>query len=239
MGDNIGCLIVDDEPIAREILRSYCEHLPALRIAALCPNALEAKKILQEQAIDLIFLDINMPVLDGIGFLKTLKNAPQIILTTAYKEYALEAFEFSVCDYLLKPFSFERFVMAVDKAIEKIKSAPGPVITATKQQSDEPLFVKADGKIYKIDCNTVLYAEASGNYTRIVTTQNTIMPAITFTSLHEQLPATIFIRVHRSFIINKNKITHIEGNRVFIERIEIPIGSNFKDSFMQELGFNQ
>ena len=104
MGDSISCLIVDDEPIAREILRSYCEHIPALHIAALCPNALEAKKILQEQAVDLIFLDINMPVLDGIGFLKTLKNAPQVILTTAYKEYALEAFELSVCDYLLKPF---------------------------------------------------------------------------------------------------------------------------------------
>lgn len=237
MNKSISCLIVDDEPIARDILRSYCEHLPALSVAALCGNALEAKKVLQEQDVDLIFLDINMPVLDGIGFLKTLKNAPQIILTTAYKEYALEAFELSVCDYLLKPFSFERFIIAVEKAAEKIKSVTRTV-PATTHLQDEPLFVKADGKIYKIAYDTVLYAEASGNYTKIVTAENIIMPAVTFTTLQELLPAAVFIRVHRSFIINKNKITHIEGNRVFINRIEIPIGSNFKENFLRELRLN-
>lgn len=238
MSNGIRCLIVDDEPIAREILRSYCEHLPALQIAALFGNAIEAKKMLQDQHIDLIFLDINMPVLDGMGFVKTLKNPPQIILTTAYKEYALEAFEQSVCDYLLKPFSFERFVMAVDKAMERIQPNPSKSVNTTVSPKDESFFIKADGKIYKVSCNDVLYAEASGNYTKIVTQQTTLMPAMTFTAVEELLPLTLFIRIHRSFIINKNKITHIEGNRAFISNIEIPISSNYKENFMRELGFN-
>lgn len=237
MSDSISCLVVDDEPIARSILQSYCAHLPALKIIASVGNALEAKKMLQIQPVDLIFLDINMPVLDGIGFLKTLKNPPQIILTTAYKEYALEAFDLSVCDYLLKPFSFERFMVAVDKAMDKIKSIPGSITTSTSKQ-EEPLFIKADGKIFKVAYNDILYAEANGNYTKIITLQHTLMPAMTFTAVEEILPSPMFIRVHRSFMINKNKITHIEGNRAFINSIEIPIGSNYKENFLRSLGFS-
>lgn len=239
MNDTIGCLIVDDEPIARSILQNYCAHLPALKVIASCNNALEAKAVLQQEPIDLIFLDINMPVLDGIGFLKTLRNAPQIILTTAYKEYALEAFDLSVCDYLLKPFSFERFVMAVDKVIEKVRKRPAIIVSSADSGRDKPLFIKADGKIYKLEPTDILYAEASGNYAKIVTPKLTLMPAMTFTAIEELLPADTFIRVHRSFIINRNKITHIEGNRVFINQAEIPIGSNYKESFLREIGFDK
>lgn len=235
--NKINCLIIDDEPIARQIIQTYCGHMPFIEVIGSCSNAFEAKTMIQTRKIDLIFLDINMPVLDGMAFLKTLKTPPQVIFTTAYKEYALDAFDLSACDYLLKPFSLERFIVAVDKVVEKLLT---PKIIAPKveeQKSEDFIFIKTDGKIFKILYEDLLYAEANGNYTKIVTTQSTILPSITFASFEELLPKSLFIRLHRSFIINKSKITHIEGNRVFINTIEIPIGGNYKESFLKTLGF--
>ncbi|RZM07862.1 MAG: response regulator transcription factor [Pedobacter sp.] len=237
----INCLIVDDEPIARDIVYNYCQHLDYLHVVASCGNALEAKVILQSHRVDIVFLDINMPVIDGISFLKTLKHPPQVIFTTAYKEYAIDAFDLAACDYLLKPFSFERFIIAIDKAMEKLQ----PSISRPEQGGydshqgpvDDFTFIKADGKIYKLSHHDLLYAEAQGNYTRIVTTGNTLMPKMPFSSFEELLPASSFLRVHRSFIINKSKIGHIEGNRLFINNTEIPIGSNYKDQLLKDLGF--
>jgi DNA-binding LytR/AlgR family response regulator len=228
------CLIADDEPIAREIIQGYCNHLPALQVVASCSNALEAKTALQQHQVDILFLDINMPVLDGIAFLKTVKDPPQVIFTTAYKEYALNAFDLAACDYLLKPFSLDRFIVAVDKAIEKLnKYIPPP---ATEAKTEDALFIKTDSKIYRIPHKDILYAEANGNYTKIITPHNTYLPGMTFSQFEQQLPPALFIRVHRSFIINKSAISHIEGNRVFLNRIEIPVGSNYKDAFLKELG---
>lgn len=227
------CVIADDEPIAREIIEGYCAHLPHLEVIASCSNALEAKAVLQQQRVDILFLDINMPVLDGIAFMKTLREPPQVIFTTAYKEYAVNAFDLSACDYLLKPFSMERFIVAVDKAIENLSKRITPVIATDEEQA---LFIKTDNKIFRILFKDILFAEASGNYTKIVTLQQTYMPALTFSALEQQLPAAQFIRVHRSFIISKSSISHIEGNRVFLHRIEIPIGSNYKEAFLKELG---
>lgn len=229
------CLIVDDEPIARDIVQTYCGHLPNLHVVATCGNALEAKAIMQTQKIDILFLDINMPVLDGIAFLKTLKTQPQVIFTTAYKEHAVDAFDLAACDYLLKPFSLDRFIVAIDKAVEKLSS--DIVSTSSTVKKDDYIFIKFDGKIYKIQYEDLLYAEANGNYTRIVTVQSIIMPSMAFSNFAELLPRSVFIRIHRSFIINKARITHIEGNRVFINTIEIPIGSNYKDDFLKEIGF--
>lgn len=234
MMERVNCVIVDDEPIARAIIQSYCSHLPILQVVSSCSNALEAKTILQKQKADIIFLDINMPVLDGIAFLKTIKNPPQVILTTAFKEYALEAFDLAVCDYLLKPFSLERFIVAVDKAMEKLKLLNRT--SDNRTETETYTFIKADGKIYNISIEDMLYAEASGNYTKIVMENGTIMPAMTFTSVEELLPRTAFVRVHRSFIINKSKITHVEGNRVYINKHEIPIGSSYKNDFLEGLG---
>lgn len=228
----IHCLIVDDEPIAREIIKAYCSHLPMLHIVASVGNALEAKTILQTQKVDLLFLDINMPVLNGISFLKTLKHPPQVIFTTAYKEYAVDAFDLAACDYLLKPFSLERFIVAVDKVFSPL--APNGGNTPTK--NEDYLFLKADGKIYKILHDELLFAEAQGNYTKVVTTQHTLLPSMTFSSFEELLPPTLFLRVHRSFLINKARITHIEGNRVFIQSHEIPIGSSYREGFLKSLG---
>lgn len=231
----INCLIVDDEPIAREIIKAYCGHLSMLHIVASVGNALEAKTILQTQKIDILFLDINMPVLNGIAFLKTLKNQPQVIFTTAYKEYAVDAFDLAAIDYLLKPFSLERFIVAVDKALERSPLTPDGGTTYSEKMEDY-LFLKFDGKIYKILHEELLFAEAQGNYTKIVTTQSTLLPSMTFSSFEELLPKSIFLRVHRSFIINKAKITHIEGNRVFVQNHEIPIGSSYRDDFLKSLG---
>lgn len=235
--NRINCLIVDDEPISREIIQTYCGQLPYISIVASCGNALEAKMILRKEKIDILFLDINMPVIDGISFLKTMKNPPQVIFTTAYKEYALDAFDLSATDYLLKPFSLERFIIAVDKAIEKLRDTN---ITTSAENNDleKYFFIKTDGKIYKLLFNDILYAEANGNYTKIVTAGNVLMPTMTFTAVEELLPRNMFIRVHRSFIINKSKIGHIEGNRVFVNQIEIPIGSNYKEEFLKVLGFH-
>jgi DNA-binding LytR/AlgR family response regulator len=231
------CLIADDEPIAREIIEKYCAHLPVLKVIASCGNALEARTVMQKEKIDILFLDINMPVLDGISFLKTMQYKPQVIFTTAYKEYALNAFDLAAVDYLLKPFSLERFIVAVDKAIERLNKTS--MVTGQSfddEKTGDYLFIKTDSKIYRVAHKDIVYAEASGNYTKIITNQATLMPAITFSAFEQQLPASLFIRIHRSFIINKSAISHIEGNRVFINSVEIPIGINYKERFLKELG---
>jgi len=233
--NTVNCLIVDDEPIARDIIKAYCNHLPALNVVASCENAFEARLELQRQRIDIIFLDINMPVLDGIAFIKTLKVQPQVIFTTAYKEYALDAFDLSACDYLLKPFSLERFMIAIDKAMEALNASGKPKADNDSIQQSF-IFIKADAKIYKVEFTDILFAEAQGNYTRIVMTNSVILPVMTFSSFEEMLPSKLFLRVHRSFIVNKSRITHIEGNRVYIGKYEIPIGSNYKDEFFRLLG---
>ena len=234
----INCLIVDDEPIARDIINTYCSHLPDLNVIGLCGNALEAKVMLQQQRIDILFLDINMPVMDGISFLKTLKKQPQVIFTTAYKDYALDAFDLDACDYLLKPFSLDRFIIAVDKAVEKINSYSMPAQEIARTKTDDFIFIKTDGKIFKLQFDELFYAEAMGNNTKIVTRQQVLMPKMAFSSFEELLPKSVFLRVHRSFIINKSKIVHIEGNRVMINNTEIPIGNNYKDTFFKRLGFS-
>jgi DNA-binding LytR/AlgR family response regulator len=237
--NKINCLIVDDEPIARDILENYCQHMRELNIVGSCSNALEAKAALQNQAVDILFLDINMPVLDGISYARTLRHSPQIIFTTAYKEFAAEAFDLAACDYLLKPFSFDRFIVAVDKALEKLKpAAPKGLVQslAVSGEKEDFIFIKTDNKIYKIFFDELLYAEAQGNYTKIVTTTTTLMPKMVFSTFEELLQKTLFLRTHRSFIINKSKINHIEGNRIFINNTEIPIGSNYREQLIKSLG---
>lgn len=232
------CLVVDDEPISRDIIEGYCEHLPYLKVIGSFSNALKAKVILQTQQVDILFLDINMPVIDGISFLKTLKDPPHVIFTTAYKEYALDAFDLSATDYLLKPFSLERFMMAVDKVVEKTQD-DSSIQVKEKTDIETYCFIKTDGKIYKVLFDEILYAEANGNRTKIVTTQHTLMPTMTFTSVEDMLPPNMFIRVHRSFIINKSAISHIDGNRIYIHHTEIPIGSNYKEAFLEALGLGK
>ncbi|MES2378440.1 MAG: LytTR family DNA-binding domain-containing protein [Bacteroidota bacterium] len=224
----IACLIVDDEPIARDIIRTYCQHLPQLEVTGACANAFDAKTLLQKQKIDLLFLDINMPVLDGIAFLRTLKDPPMVIFTTAYKEHAVDAFELAAGDYLLKPFSLERFIIAVDKVLAQ-KDQPKPDVW-------QAIFIKAEGKFFKVEFDELLFVEACGNYTKVILSGQSLLPAIPFSGLEAQLPGNLFLRVHRSFIVNRSKITRIDGNRVFINEQEIPISNLYKDAFLKALG---
>ncbi|NML40029.1 response regulator transcription factor [Chitinophaga sp. G-6-1-13] len=228
----IKCLIVDDEPIARQIIAGYCNTIPSLEIAGACGNSFEAREMMTGGDIQLLFLDIHMPVLDGIAFLKTIKHPPQIIFTTAYKEYAATAFDLAACDYLVKPFSLERFIIAVDRAMERLSDASPDDRVA----EDGYLVFKTEGKIYRIKYEQLLYAEASGNYTRVVTTETVIVLNMSFTSVEKVLPGSYFVRVHRSFIVNKSKISLIQGQTIFLDKVEIPIGKNFKRGLFNILG---
>ena len=233
--NKLRCLIVDDEPIARQIVEGYIRDYPLLESTGSAETTMEAKLLLQEQPIDILFLDINMPVMDGIGFLKTLKHPPHVIFTTAYKDYAVDAFELAATDYLLKPFSFERFVIAVDKVANSIRqNVEAQNIPAARR--DEMIFIKSDNKLYQVAFQDILYLEAYGNYTKVYTRQRLLTPTTTFSSLETALPQGDFIKTHRSFLVNRNHINHIEGNRVFIEGREIPVGSSYRAAFLKACG---
>lgn len=226
----IKCIIVDDEPIARDLLVEYCSYMTALNVVATCATAFEAREIILSQPIDLVFLDINMPVLDGISFIKTLKNPPQIIITTAYREHAIPAFDIGASDYLVKPFSLERFMQAIDK-VSKHLSPEQSISNIGK----EFMLIKTDSKIFNVKTTEVLFAEAKGNYTHIFFKDQVLKPKLSLSAFEQLLPSDEFLRVHRSFIINRTKIKHIEGNIIAIDKYEIPIGSSFKERFKNGL----
>lgn len=234
--NKISCLIVDDEPIARSILVNYCNAVPALEIAGQCGNSLDARKEMMHKDIQLLFLDINMPVLDGIAFLKTLKNRPQIIFTTAYKEYAATAFDLSACDYLVKPFSLERFIISVDRALERIQHMNRPAVPADNLPDEGFLSFKTEGKIFRLKNEDLLYAEASGNHTRLITINGLIVLPMSFTAVEQMLAGKYFIRVHRSFMVNKSRISLIQGQLLFLDKLEIPIGKSYRNELLQMLG---
>jgi DNA-binding LytR/AlgR family response regulator len=249
------CLIVDDEPIARQIVRSYAEQMPMLTVVEECKNALEALTFLQKNDVDIVFLDINMPALSGLSMVKTLTKLPQIIFTTAYHEHAVESYELNATDYLLKPFSFERFAKAVFKAISNSEKTGinSEINSHSKNDSElltvqyknnaetanlEQIFIKADGKLHQIYFSDVLFCEAMKNYTRIVLKNgNKIMPLVALSKIEEQLPNTgQFLRVHRSFIVAKGHIEAIEGHVILIGKAAIPIGEQYRDSFFKTIG---
>ncbi len=232
------CIIVDDEPIAREIIETFCNHFPMLDVTDSCENAFEAKSFLMGKEVDILFLDIDMPELDGISFLKTLKIRPQVILTTAYREYALEAFDLSVCDYLLKPIPLQRFIVAVDKAIAEL-SRPGENNNSDSQdKSADSFFLKSGGKIFRIVYSDILFAEAGGKKIKITTNQGALHVTMPIASLEQMLPESQFVRVHRSFIINVSKINYLEGNRIYVNSSAIPIGDYYRENVMRKMSLS-
>jgi DNA-binding LytR/AlgR family response regulator len=228
---NLTCIIVDDEPIARELLVTYCSYLPNLKVVAVCANALQAREALFNEKADILLIDIEMPVLDGVSFLKTLNYLPQVIFTTAFTDYAVTAFELAACDYLVKPFSLERFIKAIDKATARLT-----INDNQKNITQTHILIKADNKLYQLRVDDILFTEASGNYTKIYLGNKIIKPNISFTTIEGILPNDLFLRIHRSFIINKQKVNHVEGNRIFIETFEIPIGSLYKNKLAAVFG---
>ena len=223
-------IIIDDEPLAHEIIEEFCSMLPHLQLEKNCYNAMEAMQYLNENKVDFMFLDINMPKLRGLDFLKTLTNPPKTIITTAYKEYALEGFELNVVDYILKPFSFDRLVKAVNK-VSEVQTAK-TIIKEVSNTADTSsrFFIKGDKKHHQIDLNDLLYIEAYGNYTKLFLKDEMIVSHEKISNFEELLPSNNFLRVHKSFIVAVDKIKFIEGNRIHIEAHKIPIGQTYKSS---------
>lgn len=218
---SISCLIIEDEPVARDILRQYISEVEELDLVQEFEDGISASSFLKTNSIDLIFLDINMPKLSGISLLKSLQNPPKIILTTAYSEYALEGYELDVVDYLLKPFSFERFL----KAVNKVEVTP-----------KEPVFpkditIKADKKTYRISTDEILYAKAMGDYITLYTATQKLTFNRTLKLFQQELDPTQFLRVHKSYLINLKTIDFVEGNMIQIGEKAIPIGLAYKEDF--------
>lgn len=221
-------LIIDDEHIAHDIIKGYCKMLPNLEFKADCYDAIEALAYLQKHEIDLIFLDLNLPKLKGFEFLKTLSSSPKVIVTTAYSEFALEGYELNVVDYLLKPFSFERFLSAINKVIASNPKTLENKNNETIHPEKKYIFLKQNNSHIQVDLDSVFFIEASGNYTKVVTNKDTI-------TIREKISDTIqlfsdndFIQVHKSFAVARKHINSIEGNRIYIENYIVPIGKLYK-----------
>lgn len=233
---NYTCLIVDDEQLARKLLQEFVSKVPALELKGMCKNPLEAMEIMNTQAIDILLLDIQMPELTGVEFLKTLKNRPATIFTTAYSEYAIEGYQLDVIDYLVKPFSLDRFIMAINKAMEfidlrrKAKAAGSAVNNET-----EHLLLHADHKIYKVKLNDILYIEGLKEYVSYYTREKRIIVLQSLKSIEESLPSDRFIRVHRSYIVPIDRIKTLDGNQVQIGEKLIPIGRSYKEDVLKRV----
>jgi DNA-binding LytR/AlgR family response regulator len=227
------CLIIDDEPIARKLLQEYIEETDFLELVGVAENPLKATGLINTLKPDLIFVDINMPKMSGIEFLRSSVNLPMVIMTTAYGQYALDGFELAVIDYLVKPFSLERFLNATQKALE-LKSLKNNKQEIAPAQDDH-FFTKCDGKIVKIFYNDLLYIQAMANYIIFYTTTDKLVVYLTIKSVLEKLPLTQFIQVHKSYIVNTGKINSIEGNMLCLENAKIPMGLSYVDAVMENL----
>ena len=231
----IKCLIVDDEPLARDVIRRYVEKVPILHLVGECGNAIDALMLLQNQAVDLIFLDIQMPQLTGTEFAKALRNAPKIIFTTAFKEYAIDGFELNAIDYLLKPIRFDRFLRAITKAYPQTSvdiNIPQPEITNKKNNSGF-IYLKADRKMVKVMLDDILYIESARDYLKVFTQNHSILTRQTISSIEAMLSENEFIRIHRSFIVSIRKIDSFTHEIVEIGKKELPIGKFYLNSFLK------
>ncbi|GGG12461.1 DNA-binding response regulator [Dokdonia pacifica] len=220
------CIIADDEPIARQILENYIQEIQNLELVASCKNAFEVMQILQEKPVDILFLDINMPKLSGLSLLKTIQQKPHVIITTAYPEYAVEGFELSVTDYLLKPFSLERFIQAVFKVQQQTTTQNQPIVVEN-EPANNAIFVKSDKKIIKLNFENIYHIEAYGNYIKIFTDVMILTPQ-TLSDFLEKLPEQ-FLRIHKSYIINFNHLKLIDGNQIVLQNdTKLPIGKSYR-----------
>jgi len=223
----IKCIVVDDEPLAQRVLEKYISSLPSLELLKKCNNALEAMSFLHQNKVDLVFLDIKMPELTGIDFLQTMTHPLKIIITTAYSEYALQGYEYSVTDYLLKPFSFERFLKAVNKVTNR-NVENNSTLSINRELADDFIFLKEDKIEHKILFSEIKYIEGCGNYIKVFTNNKMLMVAETLTTIKKNLPTELFVRIHKSFIVSIKRIDQVEGNIIRIGKNVIPIGNYYR-----------
>jgi DNA-binding LytR/AlgR family response regulator len=225
----LSCIIVDDEPVARKILHEFVEQVPFLDLQGKFENATKAQSFLGNNEVDIVFLDIEMPKVSGLQMLQTMHIDSLVILTTAFPQYALEGYELDIIDYLLKPFAFNRFHKAVQKAREYYQMKNNAVTHLTPSY----IFIKIDKRIEKIELNDILYAESVCNYVSVHTATKKIIAYLTMKSLESQLPASDFIKIHQSYLVNCSKIEAIEGNEIKLSSISLPISRNYRETVMK------
>jgi DNA-binding LytR/AlgR family response regulator len=226
----INCIIVDDEPLARQLTASYIDQVPEFNLIGIYESALEAFSVLHKQQVDVMFLDIEMPEITGINFVKSLKLYPKVIFISAHTEFAVDAFEIEATDYLVKPVTFERFLKAVDKIIK-----PGHQHMEELPREISSIFLKVDRRLVKVDFSEILYIEGMGDYLKVHTKKKTYITYMTMARLEALLPILKFVRIHRSTIINIELIEYIEGNFVVINGVELTIGLTFRDAFLKRI----
>jgi len=229
----LNCLIIDDEPLARDGLEKYVTQIEFLQLKAKCKSALQANAIMQQEKIDLIFLDIEMPQLNGLDFLKSLRQSPMVVFTTAYPQYALEGYQFDVIDYLLKPIAFERFLQASNKAL-RLSNKTLASTTAEEEQVDF-IFVKTDAQLVKVLLDDILYVEGMQNYITFHTTKEKIMTLVPLKNIFEMLSEEDFLQVHKSYVVAKSKVEAIIGNQIVMGEHKIPISVRLRKKVMDEL----
>ncbi len=229
------CLIVDDEPLARDLICNHLKKLDNFEIIAECGDAMKALRVLQEHSIDLIFMDIQMPQITGIDFLKTLKNPPNVIFTTAFQEYAIEGFELDIVDFLLKPITFERFLKAVNKYFEIKQEDNQPAVQQPIQSEEAFIYVKENKKVIKLFLNEILYVEGLSEYVQIFTETRKFVTKTSMNNMDEKLPENDFMRIHKSFIVSLNKIEAFTSTCIELSGKELPIGRSYKNSVLETL----
>jgi two-component system LytT family response regulator len=234
---NIRCLVVDDEPPAREVLKRYIEQLPMLQFAGECGNAIDAIKFLQGDSVDLVFLDVRMPQLNGNELLKVIRHPPPVIFTTAHPEYALEGYDLDVMDYLLKPIRFDRFLKAVNKMVQLNGHRSIEVTHGAEEEKRETfVYFRCERKMIKVMLKDILYIESMKDYVKVYTSSGMLITKQSISSVEAMLPEKAFIRTHRSFIVSADKIKTFTSDLIGIGEIEIPIGKLFRNQVMKLLG---
>ena len=229
----LNCVIIDDEPIARKLLQEYIEETDFLRLVGAAENPLKIAGLLAVQDVDLIYLDINMPKMTGMEFLRSSPNLPMVILTTAYEQYALEGFEMAVIDYLVKPFSLERFLKGSRKALEyKLLKDRQHV---SNDANGEYIFVKSDGKLERVILDELISIQAMANYVILHTTKGRLIVYLTIKGILENLPPEKFMQVHKSYVVNLSKVNSINGNIIYLGNEQVPIGQSYYEAVMDKL----
>jgi DNA-binding LytR/AlgR family response regulator len=230
------CIVVDDEPMARDVLRRYIEKIPTLELTGECSNAIDALVFLQNNKVDLVFLDIRMPELLGTEFVKSLRNPPKIIFTTAFKEYALDGYELDVIDYLLKPIRFERFLKSVNKAFPKKDEAQNNGSVNERKSGTDFIYLRVDRKLVKIILSEILYIESAKDYVKVFAKDKCYITRQTISAVEAMLSGNEFMRIHRSYIIAVGKIKSLTNDLVEIGDTELPIGKFYKNNFLKLQG---
>ena len=235
MSNKITCLIVDDEPVARDILKTYVDKIPNLTLVKSCKNVLEAFEVVNTNTIDLLFLDINMPEISGLVLAKSISKKTKVIFTTAYREYAVDGFNLKAVDYLLKPISFDRFLQAIHKYFDDTKTQVLPQKTAVNELKNDFIFVRSDRKMVKVNFNEIFFIESESDYIKIHTENKIIVTRETITNIEAKLPKSLFLRIHRSYIVGVKSIASYTNEFVEINKKALPISRSYKEAILQKL----